>query len=376
MTEVKKPDHGKRGHAKISPSGIKNNELCGEFQRQGWDQEPHPVTVEGTFLHEVMELHDGSNKAKKWPVMTKEQSRLVDMCCDYMHSLSTTGNKLVLEPELDIVPGVWGFLDRLQFSKDGTHVDMLDWKFGWHPVEDAETNLQGISYLIGVLKKYKKVQTATVHFCQPRIDYVTVGEFTRDDLPRLEARVMHILDNAGNKKYFYKEAVCQYCGNATCPIRQNAVLLIAEQYVTELPVPANVHSSQITKPEEMSKLLDLRTDVKNWIEAVTHHAKVLIEEESVDIPGYETFYKTGATKVLDVSLVFDIVSRDYGITADQFMELFKSVPLGDLKDLVASHAPKGKMGAWKKKLVEDLSECEAIQPGKESLTLKKLKVKS
>jgi len=350
---------------------MKNYEQCGEYMPQGWDQDPHPTTVEGTFLHEIMELYDNTQKVKKWPVMTKEQARLVDMCVGYMTSLKTNGYKLVIEPELDIVPGVWGFVDRLQFSKCETHVDMLDWKFGWHAVEDAETNLQGISYLIGVFKKYPKVKSVTVHFVQPRIDYITYFTFCRDDLHRLEQRILTILGNTENKLYFYKEEICQYCGNPECPIRMNAALMIGQQYITDLPVPKEVHSSLVKDPEEMKQLLDLIPQIEAWCASVKHHAKVLIEEESLDIPGYETFYKRGQTKVLDVGLVYDIVSRDYGVTINEFTELFKTVPLGELQDLVAKRAPKGKKGKWKEKLLLDLGECDAIKAGSESLTLRK-----
>jgi hypothetical protein len=57
------------------------------------------------------------------------------------------------------------------------------------------------------------------------------------------------------------------------------------------------------------------------------------------------------------------------------MELISSVPLGELKDLVAKHAPRGDKQSCKDRLIADLVECEAIQPGAESLTLRKIKTK-
>jgi len=151
--------------------------------------------------------------------------------------------------------------------------------------------------------------------------------------------------------------------------------MIARNYQSEIIVPDNVHSSQITKPEDMSKLLDLLPMLEQWIKSVRFHAKRLAEEESWDIPGYELIDKKGNTTVNDVGLVYDLLSKDHGISFNQFLELFKKVSLDDVKKLVKEKVPRGKKTEAAEQVIKDLAECGAISFGKESSQFRKIKKK-
>jgi len=224
-------DHGERPHSDISPSGFKNRELCGEFQQCDIGEDPHPTTVEGTFLHEwledwwhniITELEDKKDLAS----LTDEQVRLTKMCIDYVMQLrtyNTDPSRTIIEPKIDITENVWGFADRLQFSEDRKFLDIADWKFGRIPVQDAETNLQGICYVAGSFRAHPEVESIRIHFPQPRIDRITYHTFTRSQLPTLEDYIFSILGNVGSKRYFYDEDVCCYCTNYECPIKQRCV---------------------------------------------------------------------------------------------------------------------------------------------------------
>ena len=63
---------------------------------------------------------------------------------------------ILKELKLSILNGLtFGTADLVMVKADRAIIG--DAKFGWNPVEDAETNLQGWAYAIGVFEKYPEV---------------------------------------------------------------------------------------------------------------------------------------------------------------------------------------------------------------------------
>ena len=65
---------------------------------------------------------------------------------------------------------IFGTVDRVIIR--GTHVDIVDFKFGVGEIDDADMNIQGQAYLLGVMDKFPELKTAAVHFIIPRRDEV------------------------------------------------------------------------------------------------------------------------------------------------------------------------------------------------------------
>lgn len=64
---------------------------------------------------------------------------------------------ILKELKLSILNGLtFGTADLVMVKGDRAIIG--DAKFGWNPVEDAEVNLQGWAYAIGVFEKYPEVQ--------------------------------------------------------------------------------------------------------------------------------------------------------------------------------------------------------------------------
>ena len=95
--------HAERAHSKISPSKLKNLELCPGF-RDDPDREVHAITLQGTKCHEALDSGDGST-------LTDEERGWVKMCRDYTDSLTTPQAKQHREIRLNILQGIWGFAD-------------------------------------------------------------------------------------------------------------------------------------------------------------------------------------------------------------------------------------------------------------------------
>lgn len=122
-----------------------------------------------------------------------------------------------------------GYIDRGIISWDQTCASLFDWKFGRWIVEDAEFNLQGIAYCLGLFEKYPLLQKVKLFFKQPHIDHVTEATFTRADIERLYLRVQVSVRRAmeaNRKVILYKDysdaqphvPVCNFCARiGTCP---------------------------------------------------------------------------------------------------------------------------------------------------------------
>ena len=89
MTEEEKPKHHKLG-----PSSLKYVEICPGFRNTDND-EPHPVAVEGTMLHEACETGDMSK-------CDDDQMVLVGKCLDYVDHHTKGADKIHRELRLEI----------------------------------------------------------------------------------------------------------------------------------------------------------------------------------------------------------------------------------------------------------------------------------
>lgn len=312
MTEI---DHSSRGHARVSPSQFNNRKLC-----EGWLPEPddpkkiHPVTAEGTRCHEAMETGDDSQLQTEW------EEQYVAICREYVAKLPRADWERI-EPKLDILGGrSHGYADLLRCV--GNTADLVDWKFGWNQVEDAETNLQGIGYTLGVFELYPSIAQVTVHFVMPRLGKVSVHTFDRSDVDRLRVQVAHILDRAENpdpKNFQASWKACAYCARKPiCPV---VVSKVAEACSSSgLPLP-ETNLAEAT-PEELSFLRDFADVAEDWARKVKEYVLSQRLHGGIDIPGWELTFRKGARKVDDGNKLVEI-ARAFGLTESDIVESSK-----------------------------------------------------
>ena len=106
---------------------------------------------------------------------------------------------------------IFGTVDRVIIK--GEHVDLVDFKFGIGEIDDADMNIQGQAYLLGVMDKFPELQTATVHFIIPRRDEVLTHDYTRADMEDIRLRINMIVEKAEleNAEAIPNTEGCRYC---------------------------------------------------------------------------------------------------------------------------------------------------------------------
>ena len=82
-TETTTAPHAERAHSKRSPSSLGKYAVCPHF-KQDDDQPVHPVTLEGTLIHEAIEK-------KNLRGLTQEQRVMAQTGLDYVEAVKATG---------------------------------------------------------------------------------------------------------------------------------------------------------------------------------------------------------------------------------------------------------------------------------------------
>jgi hypothetical protein len=100
----------------------------------------------------------------------------------------------------------------------------------------------------------------------------------------------------------------EYCGwcsqRVTCPAVNERVQAVAagrEDWKLE-----QYHTSEITRPEEMAKALNLARLIKKWAEAVEFHAKEMATKQGMSLPGWELKTKAASQFCADLGRAYEL----------------------------------------------------------------------
>jgi hypothetical protein len=373
--EYHKSESATREHAEVGSSSAKGFLSCVDYCREQRPKPPHPVTVEGSLLHDALE-------ERRYDHLDSFQLNLVNFCRDYY---SRFGPYIREEQEnrVYVLNEDWfGYFDRLAFKTEEL-AHMFDWKFGYVPVQDAEFNPQGWFLAIGVFDAYPKLQDLWVHFPQPRIGEIGRHKFNRKrDLPRLKQVFMSAIaereryKRLGEPKEMLRPSFenCQYCGNkwkcqAILDTVQDTYRNLSEERKTKIQVPPDLDAKQVNDPAQLSAMRDLVTIQKEWADDANWHITQKRLNEGIEVPGYKMVDKRGVTTVLNVQAAWDL-ARKMGVPEEE-IKACTSLSYSKLKKKVAEYAPD-RLGTKAQKLFEsDLLDVDAIKIGPDSVYLKR-----
>ena len=197
----------------------------------------------------------------------------------------------------------FGTADRVVIN--GTHVDLIDFKFGRNPVDDADINIQGQAYLLGVMDKFPDMETATVHFLLPRRDEVLKHDYTREDMDTIRLRVKLVVERATTEAVALNPNTegCRFCKHRiSCPALTDKLLPLAKNYLAEsedfeLDFLEKYDPAKVDDPFTISKMKNVAQVLDKWTSAVGKQALKLAAEEGEDIPGYGLYFRKTAQSV-------------------------------------------------------------------------------
>lgn len=228
----------------------------------------------------------------------------------------------------------------------GDHVDIVDYKYGRGEVDDAHENIQGQAYLLGVMDKFPKLQTATVHFILPRRDEILTHSYKREDMEDIRLRINLIVEKAEveNAEAIPNSEGCRYCKHKlSCPALSDKLLPLAKKYsesVTdfEMTLWGNYSPEKVEDPMVLSRMLNVAAVVDKWQAAAKKQALKLAVEEGEEIPGYNLHYRNATAKIENGQEAYDAISDL--LTPDEFMDAC-NVSVSKLAKAYAEKLPRG-----------------------------------
>lgn len=258
---------------------------------------------------------------------------------------------------------IFGTVDRVVIK--GTHVDVVDFKFGRGEIDDAEINIQGQAYLLGVMDKFPELETATVHFIIPRRDEVFTANFTRADMEGIRLRISLIVGKAmvSDAERIPNTEGCKYCKHKlSCPALNDKMLPLAKKYAKtvedfSMNLWGNYSPAEIEDPEVLGKMLNVASVVDKWAEAAKKQATKLATDEGLEIPGYDLHFRTANAKIDDSQAAFDAV--EHLLTAEEFMNACNVTPSA-LGKAYSEKLPRGEKKNARAKIDNALEDAGVI----------------
>lgn len=259
-----------------------------------------------------------------------------------------------------------GYVDHVLLNHDKTYAEMLDWKFGMWLVEAAENNVQGISYALGLFRRYPTLQKIKFFFKQPHLDHVSDAIFTREQVPALYLRIQTIAARAraAAARGDFSTAkphvpVCNFCGNiATCPLMLTFALRVSKKF-DPLNFPDEITPTMVMSAEQTGLCMRLSQVMKVWSEAFRRQVTDRIMRGDADmLENYKLETRQGRREVVDMAL-FKQVSLRF-MTEEQYQTCL-SASFGPLEDIITETAPRGQKTVRVKEFADALAESGAVQ---------------
>ncbi len=377
-----------RIHHPYSPSSLQLREACPKFQQRGGPV--HEMATIGTKQHNAVDsqqddetlpdfraaavaecIRHCEERAKEYPggTVLKEAYLPID---NQAVVISAVEQFTIVDPDTKLeCPGfrresysfrgtTAGYIDFAVISADETEAELTDFKFGNNAVEDADNNVQGMGYALGLLKKYPKLEKITVRFIMAHLDLVSECVFLRKDFPAIRLRVCTIvrraIEAAAREGDFSmatpNNSACLFCGLiGKCPKVAEFVIRLGRKY-RPLEIPESVTPSTLHDPKQVGTGLKLASVVAQWAEAYKRQANA----KTIDSPGFipegYILVETQKRKVVKARELIDLAKRFVRPENAPAIEACVDVALGSLEDLISTDAPRGS----KEKTVEEFGK--------------------
>lgn len=405
LTDAERPHHP------FSPSSLQNREACACYRNRNSN---HIAAIKGTLQHKVVETGEDDH------TLDDDEALAAAECLDYYErqkelleeARKRTEQDLIADaqrrgaatyipplPVLDLkedyLPvddcafddefnGVKvltrsttaGYVDRALVSHDRLYAVLLDWKFGQWAVEEAENNLQGISYVLGLFKKYQTLDKIKFVFKQPHLDLLTEAIFTRADIPKLYLRVQTVVARARVAFYMVEKSddfsmanphvpVCNFCALiGKCP-KVTAIACNIGAKFHPVEIPADINPTGIKEGADTVLGLRLAQVLAVWAGAYkTQVTDRVIREagttgELKTPPGY-IMQSRADREIVDPSK-FKTVTLKF--LTQKELDPLATYTFGKIEDAIKNAAPRGSKGSTVETYQKDLEDSGAVKRG-------------
>jgi hypothetical protein len=384
MDEKTKPaseviSDAERPHHPFSPSSLGLREECPCYESRGGSS---LAAERGTLQHAAVEI------GEDFADLEDHEALAVADCITFCEELERGkyGGRIghiLTEPHLVVdakhikVGGVKhkgttaGYCDYVIVSKDETEADIVDWKFGMFEVTDAEFNIQGQSYLLGLKRRFPKLKRITVHFIAPHRDEMSFHTFEEEDFQGLYIRVCRAVQaavEARNKTETgdFSDArpgfsACLFCKHITkCPPLIERMIEIGMK-VNPLELPSDLNVEVVSDPKNAGIGLRLAGVVKGWAEGY----RSFITTKTIDrldyVPDGYTLVSSQRRSVVSVSGVKDL-ARQYGVVEEE-LDAASDIALGKVEAAIKSRAPRGTKGTAAQEFSRSCEEAGYVEKG-------------
>lgn len=361
-----------RPHAERSASQQGALAVCPGYRPQAAGKRAHWVTEQGNRGHAALESGDSSDLESGF------EARMVAMAEEYASRFVELGSTVVDEFRVETIEGRWGYCDRLIVNLDGT-AHLMDWKFvRAKEVVDADANLQGKDYAVGIFEEpgFAAVERLHVHFVMPRLGAVTrtTEPFTRADLPRLKLEILANLARARatDSKRFRGSSlnpsydVCRYCGAAgRCVALRRIADRLGRAYDPEgygkaLAIPQQTHASEVTDPAARAQLQELAGLMETWAASVRHHNLTAALASPEGVPtGYVVDWVKGRRRVTSAEGLL-LAAQEFGISPQDLIDA-ASLSWTKVEETLRSRAARGEKAEIVASFSQRLVELDAVE---------------
>lgn len=309
-------------HHEFSPSKLEQYRICpaSYHMQKGLPDTTSAAAEEGTLLHAALAKFspDGLNS---------EQTELFESCVNYLDSLTTgTGNdEIITELPLAVKDSseviTTGTADVVIYNSDIQEVSIIDWKFGYTPVKEVNSNIQLATYAVGAMQKFG-LNTCKAHVFQPRLRLIS--SYTFADQNAIIANIKNIISKAKSEKLVFNatDDSCRYCkARLNCPAFRMKYQKLAASSATY----------DLTNINTLVELYEASRSIKAFVSDIENRVKQVIEEQG-ECGKYVFDIKEGNREIKDLNTLYSVV-KDY-LTTQEFNNACK-VSIGKLEKLLA-----------------------------------------
>lgn len=368
--EIEKPHHS------YSPSTLQSLEACDCFRGK---ESKHERTIAGSRAHKVVEtrlddarLSDDDAEAaaecldfveRRRQLMEEARQRVcltaefkVPAIIELREAYLPVDDKMFEDSYVDpltrkpvtekVLATTAGYVDHALIAHDQRCAELIDFKFGFWPVEAAENNLQGIAYALGLFKKFPKIQRIIFWFKQPHLDSITSAEFTRDTISWLYLRVQTVVARARRARHqgdFTTATpavpVCNFCALiGVCPKVAEFACKVGSKFFP-LEIPDNITPTMLHTARDVSLGMRLAAVVAVWAKSYRTQVTDRVLRGDADIPAGFKIESRSSREIADAARFKDVSLKH--LTEKEYTALQDPPGFGKIEDLITERAPRG-----------------------------------